>query len=81
MIFQKKALAVVAIIFLFSTSASAQCAMCRANAESNLKSGQSQVGRGLNKGILYLMSVPYLLAGAGAFIYFRNRKNQSRARG
>ncbi len=75
----KKSLTVLALAFFLSGSAYAQCAMCRANAESNIKSGKNQIGRGLNTGILYLLSIPYLLGGAAAFIYFKNRGKANQA--
>ena len=65
-----------ALILVLSASAYGQCAMCRANAESSLRSGKSDIGKGLNNGILYLMSVPYVLAGVGAFILIRNKRKQ-----
>jgi hypothetical protein len=49
-----------ALLLLLSQTSMAQCAMCRANAESSLKNGSS-VAKGLNSGILYLMAIPYLL--------------------
>lgn len=52
---------------------SAQCPMCRMSAESNLENGGT-TGRGLNKGILYLLSLPYLLVGALGFIWYKNRR-------
>lgn len=52
---------------------SAQCSMCRRVAESNLESGEKK-GRGLNTGILYLMSVPYLMGGVAGYIWWRSRK-------
>lgn len=51
----------------------AQCSVCRASAESNVEQGYS-VGRGLNKGILYLMSIPYVLGGAAWFVWYKNKK-------
>ncbi|MGB0451137.1 MAG: hypothetical protein ACPGGF_03350, partial [Flavobacteriaceae bacterium] len=39
--------------------ASAQCAMCKAVVEANLEAGGTK-GAGLNDGILFLMSMPYL---------------------
>ena len=51
----------------------AQCPMCRMSAESNLESGGSE-GKGLNNGILYLLSMPYLVVGGIAFFWYRNRK-------
>jgi len=47
----------------------AQCAMCRAVLES--EEGQS-TAEGVNDGIMYLMSIPYLLvAGIGIAIYWK----------
>jgi hypothetical protein len=54
--------------------AAAQCAMCRATAESNLRQKTNNIGAGLNKGILYLMSIPYVIGGVGAFVWFRKKK-------
>ena len=49
------------VIFL-SSDVDAQCAMCKKNLETNLQLGKG-VGRNINKGILYLMAVPYLAIG------------------
>jgi len=68
---------VVLSIFLVVSSmvTNAQCAMCRAVLES--EEGQS-TAEGVNNGIMYLMSIPYLLvAGFGFIIYwkfFRTKK-------
>ena len=47
------------------------CSMCKAVAESqpggNIYGGSQAVGAGLNKGILFMMAVPYVLL----FIFFR----------
>ena len=69
----------IAIVFILINIATisithAQCAMCRATVESSTKSPKGQ-GKGLNNGILYLMVIPYLLAGGiGYFWYKRSRK-------
>lgn len=55
------------------TGAEAQCPMCRMSAESNLKSGGS-AGRGLNRGILYMLAMPYLLVGTIGFVWWRNQR-------
>jgi hypothetical protein len=65
---------VVCCVVLFAGDASAQCAMCKASAEANLKEGGSGIGKGLNKGILYLLSIPYILAGIFAFVWYRKKK-------
>lgn len=53
----------------------AQCPMCRATAETNLANGGS-AGKGLNAGILYMLATPYLIVGAIAFIWWRNRRKE-----
>ena len=62
------------LFFIFSLSTSfAQCAMCRAVAESS-REGGSSIANGLNTGILYLMSFPYvlLIIGILSLLYKRN---------
>ncbi|WP_242427293.1 hypothetical protein [Flammeovirga pacifica] len=49
----------------------AQCAMCRATVENNISDGASQVGAGLNTGILYLMAMPYILIASIAYIWYK----------
>jgi len=72
-------------IFFFtlavSFDAAAQCAMCRRVAQTNYeqqdqiaKEKEMKRGRSLNNGILYLLSVPYLIAGVGAFFWWKNRR-------
>lgn len=62
------------VFLMFSGfSTSAQCSMCRRVAESNMEAGEVK-GRGLNTGILYLMSVPYLMAGVAGFMWWRKKQ-------
>ncbi len=68
----KKWLAVFAVFFVVQ-SASAQCAMCKAVAESNMNGGDSMAS-GLNNGIMYLMAFPYILIGSVAYLIYRHRK-------
>ncbi|WP_281846127.1 hypothetical protein [Olleya namhaensis] len=69
-----KILSLVLILTAVLTS-SAQCAMCRAVLEN--EDGQ-KAAKGINDGIVYLMSIPYILVfGLGFFIYwkfFRTKK-------
>ena len=44
---------------LLSLDLSSQCAMCKAVVEANLEAGGTK-GAGLNDGILFLMSMPYI---------------------
>lgn len=50
----------IMLILVMPQYSEAQCAMCKAAVESS--QGQTNsVAAGINKGILYLMAVPYLL--------------------
>ena len=61
----------------FTLNLNAQCAMCKAAVEANLKEGGS-AGAGLNQGILYLMAMPYIaLFVFGVFYYLQKRKKQT----
>ena len=59
----------------FQTKLSAQCAMCKAVVEANLKEGGS-AGAGLNEGILYLMAMPYIAIIIFGLFYFLQKKNK-----
>jgi hypothetical protein len=69
----------IILFFLFAplfitTNSSAQCAMCQATVESNLKNGGTS-GSGLNSGIMYLLAAPYIaMAGIGFLWYKKYRK-------
>ena len=64
------------LIFLAHMSYS-QCAMCRIVAESSQDAGET-IANGLNSGILYLMSFPYILIVIGlVFMYVREKKIKS----
>lgn len=65
----------IVILFFLSISFEvySQCAMCKSVVESNLESGGS-IGSGLNDGILYLMSIPYLaILFFGVFWYYQKK--------
>ena len=49
--------------------------MCTTAVESNHKSGATTT-KGLNQGILFLLGAPYLLAGAGGFIWYRKYRRK-----
>ncbi|WP_157231541.1 hypothetical protein [Cecembia lonarensis] len=54
----------------------AQCAMCRATVENNVSNGETSIGAGLNTGILYLLTMPYLIAMVIGFLWYRNAKKR-----
>lgn len=64
---------IIIIIVAFFTDLAAQCPMCRMSAESNLAHGGT-AGKGLNKGILYMFAMPYLLVTTLAVVWIRNRR-------
>jgi hypothetical protein len=64
------------VAFTVIPNAEAQCPMCKMGAESNLKNGGT-AGSGLNTGILYMLSMPYLLVGAIGFVWYKNRRKDS----
>ncbi len=71
----------VLMVFTFTIGiidAEAQCAMCRATVETNYNNGDGQASTRLNSGILYLLSMPYLLIGTVAFLWYRNYKKNKR---
>lgn len=70
----KYSLVFVMILVVFQIEA--QCPMCRMSAESNLANGGTE-GKGLNTGILYLLSLPYMLVMVLGFIWYRKRKSLS----
>ena len=61
------------MLFIFSVGASAQCAMCKATAESATEHVDKGIGEGLNAGIVYLMLAPYVLLGTIAMVFFRKK--------
>lgn len=73
---------ILSLVFV-SSDAYSQCAMCRATVESNVGTGskdpESEVGSGLNTGILYLMVVPYLLIGTVGFLWYKSNKKKKNA--
>ena len=60
------------IIMALPKTVDAQCAMCKAVAESNQNAkGEQHFGANLNSAILYLMAVPYLVLMFLAFLFFK----------
>ncbi|MDA7730298.1 hypothetical protein OAA90_00370 [Salibacteraceae bacterium] len=63
-------LLILVSIVLAPSILDAQCSMCKLMAENSYKSG-SEIGRGLNGGIMYIMGIPYILILVGGFVLFR----------
>lgn len=71
-----RALLTLALTVLVSFSSWAQCAMCKATAESGQAAGSTEAA-GLNSGILYLMAFPYLIMAAVGIAWYRSQKKKS----
>lgn len=61
------------VLAIFQAAANAQCAMCRATAETATENVDKGIGEGLNSGIVYLMGIPYLLLTLGAVVFYRKK--------
>jgi len=71
-----KSLFLVILITCFNSLSFGQCAMCKAVVEANLESGDTK-GAGLNDGILFLMSMPYIAVLLfGVFYYLQKKKTK-----
>ena len=71
-----KSLFLVILITCFNSLSFGQCAMCKAVVEANLESGDTK-GAGLNDGILFLMSMPYIAVFLfGVFYYLQKKKTK-----
>jgi hypothetical protein len=69
------ALLIAVVLIVWANPAEAQCVMCKAVAEDSAEDGG--LGAGLNKGILYLMAVPYILLSALFFVIYKKWKADS----
>ena len=56
-----------------TTDVDAQCAMCRAVAEDAIEEDGYGMAMGLNGGILFIMSVPYVLLTVGFLVFYRTK--------
>lgn len=77
----KKIIAILSFTIVVSLPsyhiAVAQCAMCKASAETSLKEGNKSAA-GLNSGIMYMLLMPYLLVGGiGYYWYINNKKKKA----
>lgn len=60
------------LLSLAPLAARAQCSMCKTQVESARTEKGSYDTGGLNSGILYLMTVPYVLMGAVGYFWYRH---------
>lgn len=65
----------VTLLLMLPETALAQCPMCKASVESSMKDG-SRIAIGINKGILYLLVMPYLFYGTIFFVWWRKTRRK-----
>jgi len=63
-------------LLLIAFPSQAQCAMCTASVQSSSNESGDSIANGLNKGILYLMAVPYVIASCVGFFWYRYSKRK-----
>ena len=68
-----KLFVLVILMTFFNSLSFAQCAMCKAVVEANLEGGDTK-GAGLNDGILFLMSMPYIAVFSFALFYYLQKR-------
>jgi hypothetical protein len=67
---------IVAGVLLLSTAETmAQCAMCRTQLENNFSNGDPGIAAGVNTGILYLLSMPYLAVALLGYFWYKASRN------
>lgn len=61
------------LLVLFVFNAGAQCAMCQATAETSMDAGSS-AAEGINKGVMYLFFMPWIILGTITYFWWRSQK-------
>ncbi len=64
------------LMLIASPELMAQCAMCKSNLEMARQNGGTNVGNTINDGILYLLALPYIIAAAFAYVYYKKYKEK-----
>jgi hypothetical protein len=62
------------VLLFLPYSTEAQCAMCRGSLESSVSQGNTNFAAGINKGILYLLVMPYLLMATIGYLWYKSSK-------
>ena len=70
----KKLLFVIIVLILSTTDIHSQCSMQSAIMESDQ---EYEAAKGLNRGIVYLMSIPYILVGLIIWKIYRTNKSST----
>lgn len=72
-----KLFVMIVVLVLSNLPTMAQCAMCRATLENNVSNGNVGIAAGINFGILYLFTAPYLVIAIIGYFWFKSSKRNS----
>ncbi|MGB0522166.1 MAG: hypothetical protein ACPGJS_04360 [Flammeovirgaceae bacterium] len=78
-----KVLIIIVIIgfgIFLTNDVEAQCSMCRASVANSISDGGRTFGAGLNKGILYLMLMPYIVISIIGYAWYKSSKKYTAQR-
>ena len=73
---KQKVFFLLVCLVLLNIDCFSQCAMCKAVVETNFDAGDTK-GAGLNDGILFLMSIPYIAMLTFSLFYFFQKRSES----
>ena len=72
---KKTGLVILVLVVLLSSllpiAVRAQCVMCKSQVEAARAENDDFSPAGLNKGIVYMMTIPYILMGAIGYAWYR----------
>jgi hypothetical protein len=71
----------LALIAAMPAASMAQCAMCRTQLENNVSNGDPGIAAGINTGILYLLSMPYLSILVIGYFWYKSSKKNANTKG
>lgn len=74
----KRVAAVLIVMLVSAVNAFSQCAMCRSTLENNYSNGDPGIAAGINTGILYLLSMPYLAIIVITYLWFKSSKRAAK---
>lgn len=70
---KKKLLSLVVLLIVAIQLVSAQCAMCKASAETSMEAGASEAA-GINTGVLYMLMITFGMLTFIAYLLYKGHK-------
>lgn len=72
----KRILLLIFLVLMYATASFGQCAMCRSTLENNISNGNVGIAAGINTGILYLLSMPYLAVLVLGYLWYKSSRRR-----